>query len=149
MGTPSSTLPNSLATKPAVPPAFASAGAPGTTSYSPPGAGAAATANGYATGPYNTFGQSAPAASLATNGVPNKPTAPAPNAFAAAGQAPVGANAPFVAAAPSSPAGMAPNNPYALAPTSLQGLPNSQHYAGATTRSATGPASIPTWQRAG
>ncbi len=149
MGTPSSTLPNSLATKPAVPPAFASAGAAGTTSYAPAGVGAAATANGYATGPYNTFGQTTPAASLATNGVPSKSTTPNPNAFAAAGQAPGGGSAPFAAAAPSNPAGMAPNNPYALAPTSLQGLPNSQNYAGATTRPATGPASIPNMATSG
>jgi hypothetical protein len=134
LGTPSSVPPNALTAKPNSSSPYAPPATTGTSAYTPPGAGAAATANGYATGPYNTFGQSNPAAGLAANGVPNKPGVPAPNSSVAAGQSH------GMTGVPGTATGMAANNPYALASSPNPGLPNSQFYAGTPAPAASRPA---------
>ncbi len=103
-----------------------------TASYTPPSAGAAATANGYATGPYNTFGQAGSPTGLANAGVPARPagTPGLPASFA-----------PPTSGAPGAPTGLAATNPFANAGSPLPGLPTNQVYGGAAGGS---PAARPT-----
>jgi hypothetical protein len=105
---------------------FAAPGAtaPGATipGAKPPVAGTAAGMNGYATGPYNTFGQGGAANSLATAGVPARPATPP--------------NSQLSSATPGAAAGYAAQNPYgsqaayAPPPPASAGLPSSQAYGG-------------------
>jgi hypothetical protein len=88
-----------------------------TPGYKPPTAGAAAGMNGYATGPYNTFGQAGAASSLATSGAPARPATP-PSAPGTPGTA-----AGYAASNPYAPA-----NPYAPPAGQSVGLPSSQAY---------------------
>jgi hypothetical protein len=103
-------------------------------SYTPPSAGAAAVANGYATGPYNTFSQSSPAVGLAASGGPARPTtSSAPMATGAMPGAP---------SQPGMPNAYAQGNPYAVGSSTMQGLPASQVYAGAAMGAVARPSSL-------
>lgn len=98
-------------------PTGTAATAPG---YKTPATGAAAGMNGYATGPYNTFGQTGAASTLATAGAPSRPATPPAN------QVTPGTPSTATGYASSNP--YAPTNPYAPPAGSTAGLPSSQAY---------------------
>ena len=107
-------------------PAFGAPTAPNATAagYKAPTTGVASAANGYATGPYNTFGQSGPAASLAIANTPNRPATPVPNQF--------------TPPAPPTASGYAAANPYAPPASAATNLPSSQAYGSGLAASAYG-----------
>jgi S-DNA-T family DNA segregation ATPase FtsK/SpoIIIE len=96
--------------------------------YAPPNPGAAAMANGYATGPYNTFGQAGAAAALANNGVPARPMGTAPGMTPGM---PMNPGMPMMAGAGTQPpVGFAATMPANT--SSTPGLPSSQSYGAAS-----------------
>ncbi len=99
--------------------------------YKPPASGAAATANGYQTGPYNTYGQAGAAGALATAGAPARPNGAPANQFSPS--------------APGTATGYAASNPYAPPPGANPGLPSSQGYGGGLAASSYGakPSTMP------
>jgi hypothetical protein len=96
--------------------------------YAPPNPGAAAMANGYATGPYNTFGQAGAAAALANNGVPARPMGTAPGMTPGMPMNPAAAT--MAGAGQQPPVGFAGSMPANTSAT--PGLPSSQFYGAAS-----------------